>query len=90
VTLISPTAVPSNIEVYNNSGTYICYVLTAASGENYGTSHLNGELAPGNSLYITYPNAGPYDLYAQECEGYDDLYWEEYNIFNDFYWELTP
>ena len=90
VTLISPTAVPSNIEVYNNSGTYVCYVLTAASGESYGSNHLNGELAPGNSLYITYPDAGPYELYAQECEGYDDLYWAEYNIFNDFYWELGP
>ena len=90
ITLISPTEVPSHIEIYNNSGTYICYVLTARSGESYGSNHLNGELAPGNSLYTTYPDAGPYDLYAQECEGYDDLYWESYNNFNDLYWELTP
>ena len=90
VTLISPTAVPSNITVRNNSGTYICYVLTAASGEDYGSNHLNGELAPGNDLYITYPDAGPYELYAQECEGYDDLYWATYNIFNDYTWELAP
>ena len=90
VTLISPTAAPSNITVRNNSGTYICYVLTAASGEGYGSNHLNGELAPGNDLYITYPDAGPYELYAQECEGYDDLYWAAYNIFNDYTWELAP
>jgi len=90
VTLISPTAAPSNITVRNNSGTYICYVLTAASGEGYGSNHLNGELAPGNDLYITYPDAGPYELYAQECEGYDDLYWAAYEIFNDYTWELAP
>lgn len=90
ITLISPTAVPSNIEVYNNSGTYICYTMAYPSGGSYGSNHLTGELAPGNSFYTTYADAGPYDLYAQECEGYDDLYWAEYNIFNDFYWELGP
>lgn len=89
ITLISPTAVPSKIVINNNSGYDICYVLTAPSGQPYGSNHLTGDMPPGGGLTITFPNAGPYDLYAQECDGGTDVYWEAYNIFNDFTWNLT-
>ena len=89
VTLSAPVETPSTIVINNNSGSHICYVLTAPSGEPYGDNHLTGEMLNGGGIIIEYPNAGPYDLYAQECDGYDDLYWAEYNIFNDFTWNLT-
>ena len=89
VTLSAPVETPSTIVINNNSGSHICYVLTAPSGEPYGDNHLTGEMLNGGGIIIEYPNAGPYELYAQECEGYDDLYWAEYNIFNDFTWNLT-
>ncbi len=83
-------AYPATITIYNNTGVDICYVLTAPSGQVYGTNQLYGSiLFNGETEDFSHPDDGPYDVYAQECDGGSDFYWEDFNNLYDLYLELN-
>ncbi|MCP4417124.1 MAG: SH3 domain-containing protein [Chloroflexi bacterium] len=90
ITLESPPPIPSTIQIANNSGVDICYVFTAPSDGDFGDNLLqNGAvLSNGTTQSFTYPDAGPYDVAAIECDGGNNEIWDKYDNFNDLNWVI--